>query len=146
MRVARLQHSLLLAIAAAETVNLAALHGFNSGVATILGGNRDATDAELLGLENLTDQVLHSEPAEAEPGEEELPPSGGEQPGVGSSEAGGDLSPSDANPVTGIAPSEASPEAPAEPAEQLTEVQPAPILPPHEELFQPQTHDEDDGA
>lgn len=169
MRLARLLHSTVALIAAGHDFDRGVLNSIKSASDVILGGNRDATDAELLGLENLVDQLIQpasggeelSVPSPAPPsGDVELPPSGGEEPGVGSSEAGGASAPSEPESVTAVAPPEASSEVPAEPLQDegdlnLTEVHGDPLPAPEaakEELFGGEAaHDDaehlvDDGA
>lgn len=138
MRLARLQHSVMLAIAAGENFNPASLGAFNAGVAAIIGGNRDATDNELLALENLVDHILYSPSDGSAESNPPLTATGVAEPsgdagetGVGSSEAGGDSSPQEPESVTAVAPPEAAPAAPAEtPAAPDTEDHPADLSQP----------------
>jgi hypothetical protein len=97
-RIARLQHTILTAIAAGEGRNKGALDSFNAGVGHIIASNREATDAEMLALENLADQVLWEPPVAAEE-----PASGGEVsvPSLAPSSPSEDsLSPVEAEPET----------------------------------------------
>ena len=127
MRLSRLQHNVLLALDAGEVFNATALSNFNAAVAVILGGNRDATDTELLALEASIDQMFHqpdasggsadgeSNPPPASDATVATEPSGDQtQTGVEGSEAGGDVaSPEGQESVTAVAPPEAVVESPA---------------------------------
>lgn len=156
MRLARVLHCALGLIASGNEFDAGVLNSIKAASENIINGNRDATDAELLGLENLVDQLIPSAAEVSVPPEQTAASTAGDEQGseVQASEAGGDSSSQGSESVTAVAPLEASSEAPAEPPAAMQdegdlalteEPQPAPI-PPHEELFAPQSHDEDDGA
>jgi hypothetical protein len=159
MRLARLLHSAIACIASGAQFDAGVLNSIKAASENIINGNRDATDAELLGLENLIDQLVPASAAEESvPLDQNAALVAGDATNseVQASETGGAPAPQEPESVTAVAPPETSSEVPVEPTpqadEQLTEApQPAPI-PPHEELFQDQADHEiehvsdDDGA